>query len=189
MNPVFSAALNLQKFCQSQNWKFCFIGGIAVHRWAEPRLTKDADLTLLTGFGEEDKFIHILCAKFKIRRPDAAEFALQSRVLLLKDDSGIPFDIALGALPFEEHCVARATPWKINEKDSLITCCAEDLIVHKAFASREIDWADIEKILLRHGKNLDFKLVWNELEPLIALKESPEIKQKLQQMLKKLSIA
>jgi hypothetical protein len=50
MNPVFNAALELQSVCQNQQWQFCFIGGVAVQRWGQPRFTADAVLTLLTGF-------------------------------------------------------------------------------------------------------------------------------------------
>ncbi len=84
MNPIFSAALELQAVCQQKRWKFCFIGGIAVQRWSEPRLTLDADLTLLTGYGKEEKYIDQLIDRFALRRPDAVEFAIRHRVLLLR---------------------------------------------------------------------------------------------------------
>ncbi len=49
MNALFTAAKEVCDFMQARRWKFCVIGGLAVHRWGEPRLTQDADLTLLTG--------------------------------------------------------------------------------------------------------------------------------------------
>ena len=185
MNPVFLAALEVQRFCESQHWQFCFIGGVAVQRWGEPRLTKDADLTLMTGFGGEEPFIEALLSVFAPRRADAGQFALKSRVLLLRASSGIPLDIALGALPFEENSVRRASAFYINQIDNLTTCCAEDLIVHKAFASRNQDWLDIERILMRQAGTLNLDLIWTELRPLIALKESPEIEWKLKSMIDK----
>ena len=54
MNPVFEAALEVQRFLQERHWRFCIIGGVALQRWGEPRATVDVDLTLLTGFGEEE---------------------------------------------------------------------------------------------------------------------------------------
>ena len=57
VNPVIEAALELQAFCKQQKWRFCFIGGIAVQRWSEPRFTNDADLTLVCDFGDEDRFL------------------------------------------------------------------------------------------------------------------------------------
>ena len=39
---VLEAAEQVQAFCQQQGWRFCFIGGVAVQRWGEPRLTQEA---------------------------------------------------------------------------------------------------------------------------------------------------
>ena len=36
---LFRPADDLQSFCQVRGWRFCFIGGIAIQRWGEPRLT------------------------------------------------------------------------------------------------------------------------------------------------------
>jgi len=58
---VLTAAGEIQQFCQQRDWRFCFIGGVAVQRWGQPRLTQDVDLTLLTGFGGEEKFTDEWC--------------------------------------------------------------------------------------------------------------------------------
>ncbi len=174
MNPLFAAAVRVQEFCTRRNWRTCYIGGVTVQRWGEQRQTKDGDLTLLTHFQNEEDYIDALLSAFRPRREDARTFALRNRVLLIEDTSGIPFDIALAGLPFEERTVERATPWKLDSGDHLITCCAEDLIVHKAFAGRTRDWADIERILQRQRERLDFKLIFEELRPLLELKEEPE---------------
>src|SRR5437879_7554464 len=57
---VLAAAEDVQAFCQRHHWGFCFIGGVALQRWGEPRLTQDVDLTLLTGFGREEEFERVL---------------------------------------------------------------------------------------------------------------------------------
>src|SRR2546422_2006643 len=98
---VLAAAGEVQRFCQQQGWRFCFIGGVALQRWGEPRLTQDVDLTLLTGFGDEEKFVNSLLKEFIPRRPDAREFALSHRVLLIETRKGVGVDVALGAFPFE----------------------------------------------------------------------------------------
>ena len=181
MNNVIAAALELQAVCQKHGWRFCFIGGIAVQRWSEPRFTNDADLTLLTGFGSEDAFIRPLLEVFVPRRPDAAEFALRSRVLLLKNSEGIGLDVALGAFPFETHTIERSSPFVFPTGQSLITCSAEDLLVHKCFANREKDWLDVDGILARQWNKLNLKVVRKELKPLAQLKEEPEIIVRLEQ--------
>jgi hypothetical protein len=53
---VLAAAGEVQRFCLQQRWQFCFIGGVVVQRWGEPRLTQDVDLTLLAGLGNEERF-------------------------------------------------------------------------------------------------------------------------------------
>ena len=37
---VLAAAGEIQSFCLQQCWRFCFIGGVAVQRWGEPRFTQ-----------------------------------------------------------------------------------------------------------------------------------------------------
>lgn len=185
MNALFEAAEEIQSFCQEAAWQFCFIGGIAVQRWGQPRFTQDVDLTLLTGFGSESAFIDRLLERFPSRRPDGREFALQFRVLLLNSSQGIPLDIALGALPFEVRTVERASVFPIGAGRSILTCSAEDLIIHKSFAGRDHDWSDVESVLLRQGRSLDLDLVFSELEPLLALKEEPEVLERLRRLAQK----
>ena len=180
MNRIFAAARDLEEFCPSRSWRFCFVGGVAVQRWGEPRLTRDVDLTLLTGFGHEEEFTDLLLARFTPRRPDARQFALRSRVVLLEDNAGTPLDVALGAIPFEERAVQRATPWQVEANLSLMTCSAEDLIVFKAFAARGIDWMDVEHIVMRQGLKLRVDQILSELRPLVETKDEPQILSQLQ---------
>lgn len=171
MNPLFSAAAEAQGVCEEYAWDFCFIGGLATIRWGEPRLTRDVDLTILAGFGQEQSVSATLLAHFSARLDDAGAFAAQNRVVLLRASNGIPIDIALGALAFEERTVRRASLWATGEV-SLLTCSAEDLIIHKVFAGRDGDWADVSGIVNRQGESLDRNLILDEVAPLLDAKES-----------------
>lgn len=171
---VLEAAGEVQNLCERNGFRFCFIGGVAVQRWGEPRLTQDVDLTLLTGFGQEERYVDALLAALSPRRRDAREFALKHRVLLLRTAAGVDVDVALGAFPFEERSVARASEWSWTGGRSLITCSAEDLVVHKVFAGRDRDWADVEGILARQHGKLDLTLARSELQPLLELKEQED---------------
>ena len=182
MIGALQAALELQSFCKQQAWRFCFIGGIALQRWADPRFTVDADLTLLTGFGTEDEYVRALLSAFTPRTKDESSDAVLRRVVLLYSSSGVHLDVALGALPFEENSVERSSSWSIGADASLTTCSAEDLIVHKAFAARSKDWSDVENIVFRQGRKLNIEQIWMELRPLVAAKEEPEILTKLEQI-------
>src|SRR5258708_27416506 len=108
MIELVRVAADLQAFCESRGWRFCFIGGLVVQMWSELRATKDVDMTLLAGFGEERVFIDTLLGAYEPRVPDAAAFAERSRVLLLKTREGMGIDVALGALEFEERAVSRS---------------------------------------------------------------------------------
>lgn len=180
MQDLFRLADDIQSFCRDRGWRFCFIGGIALQRWGEPRLTADVDLTILTGFGGEAACIEELCGAFPGRTPDAAEFAHRSRVLLLRSQRGIPIDISLGALPFEERVVDRASDHRFLADACLTTCSAEDLVVLKAFADRPQDWSDIERVLIRAGRELEWRTIETELPPLCEAKEAPHILPRLQ---------
>ena len=183
MNPLLAAALQIQTFCRAQDWRFCFLGGLAVQRWGEPRLTQDADLTVITGFGGEAAFVDTLLTHFEGRLPDAREFALRHRVVLLRSSDGIPLDVALGAMPFEERAVSRASDFTIAPGVVILTCGAEDLVVFKAFAGRPRNWLDIESIAIRQAGRLDERLIWAELVPLLELKETPEDARQLRAIL------
>jgi hypothetical protein len=152
-----------------------------LQRWGEPRETVDVDLTLLSDFGQEDPFIEKLLQAFEPRIADAADFARARRVLLIRSKSGVGIDVALGALPFEETAVSRASLFEFPERILLRTCSAEDLVVMKAFASRGRDWADIEGIIVRQTGKLDWPYIENELGPLAELKDAPEILAELAQ--------
>lgn len=175
MNPLFAAAREVQDFMQDRGWRFCFIGGLALLRWGAPRTTQDVDVSVFTGFGNEASYIRELLARFTPRTEDAAEFARDNRVVLANASNGVPVDLALGAVPFEEQAVRRATPFEFAPGISLVTCSAEDLIVLKAFAARDQDWADVEGIAARQRGRLDWNYIELQLRPLCEAKEAPEI--------------
>ena len=175
LDPILAAAWQLEEFCRTRGWRFCFIGGIAVQYWGEPRFTADADLTLLTGFGGEERFVDPLLSDFRPRRSDARAFALQNRVLLLEAHNRIPLDIALGAAPFEANSIQRSLAFAIGEGRALTICSAEDLLVHKVVANREKDWMDIEGVLVRQWGRLNLAEFRQEVDPLLELRGDPEI--------------
>ncbi len=182
MIDLFQVANRLQKLLQGFGWKFCYIGGIALQRWGEPRVTQYIDLTLLTGFGNEKEFIVKLLDHYKPRIENAEEFALRSRVLLLQSESNIGIDIALGGLDFEALVVQRASDFEFLPEIELHTCSSEDLIVMKTFADRNRDWLDVEGITIRQGDAIDWPYIYEQLSPLCELKESPHIIRRLKKI-------
>lgn len=185
MNLVFAAASELQRFMEERGWRFCFIGGVALQRWGEPRVTRDVDVTLLTGFGGEEPFVDALLERYAARTDNARAFALSRRVVLAKTASGVGVDVALAGLPYEEGVIERSSIEDFGGGVRLRTCSAEDLVILKCFASRPQDWVDVEGVLVRQTGRLNWMLVLSELTALCALKESPEIVEQLQRVRRK----
>jgi hypothetical protein len=180
MIDLFRTARELQEFCDKHGWRSCFIGGIAVQRWGEPRVTRDVDLTLFAGFGMERNFVDALLAKYPERIENAGDFACRYRVLLLGSSTGVGLDVSLGALPFEEDMVKRATSFSFGPDLELRTCSAEDLVVMKVFASRPVDIRDAETVVIRNA--LDWQYVESQLKPLVEVKGDPAILNTLERL-------
>ncbi len=184
MNKLFQAAVELQDFLAGRKWPFCFIGGMAVLRWGEMRTTQDVDVSLLCDFGAEAEYAGVLLEAFSSRITEGADFAQINRVLLLRASNNVSIDVSLAGLPFEKNMVEQASWFDYSTECSLLTCSAEDLIVLKAFADREVDWGDIRGIVCRQGGRLDCQYITEQLRPLCKLKEVPEIIDKLDRVLK-----
>lgn len=178
MNGLLHAAREVQGFLREHEWPFCFIGGIALLRWGEPRLTQDIDVCILTGFDDESRVIAPLLQQFKPRIADAEQFALENRVLLLQTADAVGIDISLGALPFEEAMVQAASEYDFGNGVQLRTCSAEHLIVMKAFADRPRDWSDVETVITRHCPRLDWKIIMDNLEVFSEVKQNANIMEK-----------
>lgn len=175
MNVLIDAAIAVQRVLDEAGIGFCFIGGFAAQRHAEPRVTRDVDLAVLTGLGNESHVIDVLMGAFAARRPDARAFAERYRVLLLQTAAGVGIDATLTALPFEAEMIARSSLFEFAPGIHLRTCSAEDLLVMKVFAGRPIDWRDVEMVLRRYRpEHLDLVSVRLALAPLLAAKDDTE---------------
>src|SRR3990167_9842631 len=121
--PVLAAAAQeVLQVLRDAGVSACLIGGLVVHRWAEPRATADVDLTVLAPYGEEGKVLDTLLGRFEARDEGARAFALQRRVLLLRTTTGASIDVALAAFPFELEVLARASDWEMLPGITVRTC-------------------------------------------------------------------
>ena len=186
-NRLLEAAQEIQRFCESREWRFCFIGGVAVQHWGEARLTRHADVTVFTGIGDESRYIEELLGGFASRVADARECALRHRVLLLRASNGIPLDVTLGALPFEDKAVATARAAEIVTGVQLRLAAPGALVVFKVFADRPQDWLDVEGIIVKSSRLIDWNEVRADLAALLELKGDTSALGRLDQLLSRLS--
>ncbi len=183
MTALAAAAVEILDWLRAGGWESCLIGGMAVQRWGEPRLTQDVDVTVLVGPGLEPAFVDATLAGFSGRRPDARAFALAYRVLLIRAGNGVPVDLALGGTGFEIESVRRSTAWEIEPGCRVPTCSAEDLIVHKLIAGRPRDIADLDGIVGRQAGQLDMELIRRWVAGFADVLENPDLGRPLERAL------
>ena len=174
MNPVYAAAVEMLKFVRARKWRFSIIGGLAVVRCGEVRATDDVDISLLVELGDERPYIDKLLKKFKSRFPDAAEFALQNRVLLLTASNGVSMDVGLASFSYDIEVVERASSYRFHKGVNLVTASAEDLVILKLLAERPIDLFDIRGILVRQ-QHLDWNYLTSRLHGFSELKPETDM--------------
>ncbi|MFI5385979.1 MAG: nucleotidyl transferase AbiEii/AbiGii toxin family protein, partial [Fimbriimonadales bacterium] len=179
MTDVFRAAAEVDKVLKVLGVPYVFIGGLALQAWGEPRLTRDVDISLLTGFHNEEAIVDFLLSRLNGRIANAKEHALRHRVLLLISKGGVGIDIGLAGFPFEQEMIERSVPVQFLPGILLPAVTAEDLVVMKAFAGRDRDWDDIRGIVVRRDKSLQWDRIEASLGPLLEVKETPEDLQRL----------
>ncbi len=180
MNLQFETAWRLHQFLTERGIPYVIIGGIAVQRWGQPRLTRDVDLTILLPAGQEEPVLREILRAFPGRVEDALQFALVHRVLPVRVPGGSEADITLGLPGYEEGVVARAVDYDLGDGRVVRLCSAEDLIIHKAVAGRPQDLMDIEGIVARQRDRLDLTYLRRWLGEFSALLEDPEIAQRFE---------
>ena len=169
------SAVGLQRTLIEHQIEFCFIGGIAVQYWGEPRNTEDLDVSVACSFGEEQQVISHLQEFLSPRIDNAERFARLHRVLLVQSDDGTPIDISLAAMPFELEIIRSADYQEMTPGNAIRLCSASALVLTKAFANRPRDWDDIRGVIVRSGGEINWPAVEQELAVLADLKGEPEI--------------
>ena len=148
--PSFGEALAALSRAMSRLGRpWMIIGGLAVIVHGAPRSTLDADATVAgSGLPIEDLLAALIGEGFTTRIPDALRLARTAHVLIVRHEpSGIPADISLAWLPFEEDALARAKTLEFAGV-ALPFVQPEDLLVYKLLADRPRDLDDAERMLI-----------------------------------------
>jgi len=185
MEIPLAAIRDLLQWFKSSGVSGALIGGIAVSIQAHARYTRDLDALVVVQHSKWPTFV-ARAAQFGFtgRVPDVLEFASQSRMLLLQHEpSGVPVDVSLGALDFEEELIGRATIVKLGRL-RVPVAAPEDLIILKAIAQRPIDLGDIDSILQAQSR-LDLARIRRTVAEFAAILERPDIVDQLEALLER----
>ncbi len=174
----------LQRLLDRFNSQGVIIGGIATGFLGKPRFTVDLDAMFFASIRDVPRILEMAKEEgIEPRRKDAAEFAKQSRVLLLKHvSSGTSVDISLGAFPFEEEVVARSTLYNVGML-SVRLPTPEDLIILKAIAHRPKDLIDIQTVIDAHP-DLDIPRIKRWVKSFEEVLEAPDLWEDIVKMFK-----
>jgi hypothetical protein len=132
------------------------IGGVAVIAAGVPRLTADIDATIWAPGTDPEALLDLLrIHRIVPRISDAITFAKERQVLLVQHEpSGVPVDLSLAWLPFEEEAIRYGVAADYAGVPTRLPR-PEDLIIYKLVAARSRDLDDAEKLLLLYGGSLD----------------------------------
>lgn len=174
MIPIFEAAWEIHSYLMHRKILYVIIGGVAVQKWGEPRVTNDVDLTISVPTEHTEKFINQLAKHFKGRVSDLQAFARRTRVIPIFSTNNCGIDISLALPGYEDSLLQHATFFKIAAKRFVRVCSAEDLIIHKATAGRPKDLLDLQNIIFRQAATLDVFYIRQWLKEFALLLESEE---------------
>lgn len=176
MNPLEFQLKQLVKLMKDAKVDYAILGGVAVSIYGEPRLTFDIDVNILLNVSKIDSFVKrakmygflpLISRKFiKATSVMPMEFSKN------KIKGKIDFIIAQNALEYSG--IKRAILKKINNfKIKLVT--PEDLIIHKITSQRPRDIEDVQGILLRQNKKIDFHYINFWLKRICEVNKKPEL--------------
>ncbi|MEM6821435.1 MAG: nucleotidyl transferase AbiEii/AbiGii toxin family protein [Verrucomicrobiota bacterium] len=174
MKDLIVLAAEIQQLLETEDRQFCFIGGLALLHWGEPRMTQDLDIVVFSESSRNDSCLDVLLKHYTSRVDEPRELASEKGVLLLQSAKGIGVDIALGSIRYEALVVQRSRNVEFGANAQLKICSAEDLVIYKAIANRSRDWLELNSIRIRQV-DLDWNYILRELKPLVEAKGNLDI--------------
>ena len=148
-SPELSGALSrLSAALTELGMRYALIGGIAVILRGHDRATQDVDAVVLDADESLPTMLEVFQRHGLVPRlSDAEAFAKRNRVILLRAPDGTGIDVSMGALPFEEEIVERATRENLTDVIAMPVATAEDLVIMKLVAARSRDIDDVRRLV------------------------------------------
>lgn len=164
------------------------IGGVAVIARGVARATRDVDATIAFDGDVEDLVRRLKDHELVPRIDDAAKFARDRQVLLLRHaPSGVDVDVSLAWLPFELEALDRGDRMALSGIEVTVAR-AEDLVIYKAVAWRPQDQQDVERLLTLHGRTMDLERMRRIVSEFAEALEEPERIDELERVIRRTGI-
>lgn len=151
--------------------EFMVIGGLAVQARGYVRATRDIDATVRADQVSFEALVASLRRSHIVPRTrEFEELAREQFILLLEHTpTGLPLDVGLAWVDFEQAACKRATAERFG-KTTAPVIQLEDLLVLKVLAWRPRDQEDVRNLLLLHPE-ADTELVAAQVRALAELME------------------
>ncbi len=158
-SAVLETLALLWPLLQSSGIQTAIAGGIALSYWGNPRSTQDIDIAIL-GDGQDAFEALLNQAGFQQREnsiKDLGLFSLSQWQFEPADHFvAVDVDLMIAADEYYKTAVNRAKPVTLpNMSFPVNVLSREDLILHKLYASRLIDQADVLNLMEMHWADLD----------------------------------
>ena len=140
---------------------YMVIGGQAVLRYGEPRLTRDIDITLGVDPHQLDDVLAVIGPLGLQPLVEPEPFVVETLVLPCEEGAtGVRVDLVFSLPGYERTAMDRTEPVEVGG-GVVRFASVEDLLVHKLVAGRPRDVEDVRGILLRQpGADLDYVRRW-----------------------------
>jgi predicted nucleotidyltransferase len=129
---------------------YMVIGGQAVLRYGEPRLTKDVDIALGTDLDQLPAILQLVdeIDLFPLVEPET--FTRETMVLPCQERQiGVRVDLIFSYSPYEQTALQRVQ--RITLAGEMVCFVSvEDLMIHKMIAGRSRDIDDVRSLLVRN---------------------------------------
>lgn len=174
MNVLDAAVERIAAFLQERGIPYMLIGGVANVIWGQPRLTRDADITVQSSAESYQWLVGELATRFHVLPSEPVQFMRETRVLPIATKDGVRIDLVFAALDYEMKAIKRAVSVTIGQS-TVKVCTAEDLVIHKVLSDRIKDQDDLRAVIRRQGKAFDRSYVDPIVRDLSRSLDRPDI--------------
>ncbi len=155
MDNLYKAIQTLQKRLTEATIPSMVIGGVAVGRWGDPRVTRDADLKVLLERKDADRLLAILAPDYVSLLPDPRDALRRQALVFVQDAGGVRLDLLLADTPYDVVAIQRGRDVEVQPGITLRLCSPEDLVIYKLISTRLRDHEDARTVVRRQGAALD----------------------------------